>query len=233
MKAAPSVLLVDDDVALVSILRDALEEEGFVVTAAHDGKAGLKVFRGGAFDLVLLDVMMPELDGLSVCRKLRETSQVRVIFLTSRADDVDRITGLELGADDFVGKPFNTRELIARMRAVLRRSTPVEVVATPRLVRAGDMVIDEGRFAATWRGQPVSLTRSEFKVLLALARQPGFVLSRDQLIDLARGADVVITERTIDTFIKRIRQKCTAVDPGFEAIETVIGVGYRLKQGGA
>ena len=227
MSPPPRLLVVDDDEALVSVLVDALDEEGFHVTKAHDGKAGLSAFRAGTFDLVLLDVMMPELDGLSLCRKLRETSEVPVIFLTSRAEDVDRITGLELGADDFVGKPFNTRELIARMRAVLRRTTRAEK-AGPTVI-SGPLTIDEGKFLVTWRGQAVTLTSTEFKVLLALAKKPGFVLSRDRLIDAARGADVVITERTIDTFIKRIRQKCAAVDEDFDAIETVIGVGYRLK----
>jgi two-component system response regulator ChvI len=223
------LLVVDDDVALVSVLVDALEEDGFHVTTAHDGKAGLAKFRAGSFDLVLLDVMMPELDGLSLCRKLRETSDVPVIFLTSRADDVDRITGLELGADDFVGKPFNTRELIARMRAVLRRTKRTAELSAGSAVAVGALTIDEARFLVTWRGKEVTLTSSEFKVLLALAKKPGFVLSRDQLIDAARGSDVVITERTIDTFIKRIRQKCAAVDEDFDAIETVIGVGYRFK----
>jgi two-component system, OmpR family, response regulator ChvI len=228
MSPQARLLVVDDDEALVSVLVDALEEDGFHVTKAHDGKAGLAAFRAGTFDLVLLDVMMPELDGLSLCRKLRETSDVPVIFLTSRADDVDRITGLELGADDFVGKPFNTRELIARMRAVLRRTTRAEKQSAPT-VSTGPLRIDEGKFLVTWRGKPVTLTSTEFKVLLALAKKPGFVLSRDQLIDAARGADVVITERTIDTFIKRIRQKCSTVDEDFDAIETVIGVGYRFK----
>jgi DNA-binding response OmpR family regulator len=224
----PRLLLVDDDVALVSVLKDALEEDGFATALAHDGKKGLAAARAGGFELVVLDVMMPELDGLSVCRKLRETSQVPVIFLTSRADDVDRITGLELGADDFVAKPFNTRELIARIRAVLRRSTAPTASATVS-VTVGALEIDEGRFEVQWKKQSVALTASEFRVLLALARQPGLVLSRDRLIDAARGEDTVITERTIDTFIKRIRQKCSAIDETFDAIETVIGVGYRLR----
>lgn len=221
------LLLVDDDLALRSILKDALEEDGFEVAVAGDGKAGLKAAREGAFELVLLDVMMPELDGLSMCRKLRETSRVPVIFLTSRGDDIDRITGLELGADDYVAKPFNTRELIARIRAVLRRAGPPRSAA--EVVTVGQLVIDEGRFAVSWRGKAVTLTPSEFRVLLALARQPGHVLSRDRLIDQARGEDAVITERTIDTFIKRIRARCSGVDAGFDAIETVVGVGYRLR----
>jgi DNA-binding response OmpR family regulator len=229
MATSARVLLVDDDAALVSLLRDAFEEDGFSVESAGDGKQGLAAAKSGRFDLVVLDVTMPELDGLSVCRRLRETSQVPVLFLTSRAEDVDRINGLELGADDFVAKPFNTRELIARTRAILRRTGAAPSAAAAPVLTVGALTLDEGRFQVSWRGQPVALTASEFRVLWALARQPGVVFSRARLIDQARGEDVVITERTIDTFIKRIRQKCSAVDQGFDAIETVIGVGYRLR----
>ena len=227
----PSLLLVDDDAALVGVLAEALTEEGFDVVAARDGRAGLSSFLGGRFDLVVLDVLMPELDGLELCRRLRQVSKVPVIFLTSRADEVDRITGLETGADDYLAKPFSTRELVARIRAVLRRTAPSERAAPPlgEVLRVGPLSIDTGRFEVKWKDLATSLTRSEFLVLTALARHPGFVLSRERLIDLARGDDVVITERTIDTFIKRIRQKLHAVDPAFDSIETVVGVGYRLK----
>ena len=230
--ARPSLLLVDDDAALVGVLAAALSEEGFDVVTARDGREGLTRFLAGRFDLALLDVLMPELDGLELCRRLRQTSKVPVIFLTSRADEVDRITGLETGADDYVAKPFSTRELVARIRAVLRRSAPAEAAppaAGGEVLRVGDLSIDSGRFEVTWKGAPTTLTRSEFLVLAALARHPGFVLSRERLIDLARGDDVVITERTIDTFIKRIRQKLHLLDPAFDAVETVVGVGYRLK----
>jgi DNA-binding response OmpR family regulator len=230
--ARPSLLLVDDDAALVGVLAAALSEEGFDVLTAHDGREGLSSFLAGRFDLVVLDVLMPELDGLEVCRRLRQGSKVPVIFLTSRADEVDRITGLETGADDYMAKPFNTRELVARIRAVLRRAAPADVTtlaAQGEVLRVGELVIDAGRFEVTWKGAPTTLTRSEFLVLAALARHPGFVLSRERLIDLARGDDVVITSRTIDTFIKRIRQKLHQLDPGFDAVETVVGVGYRLK----
>ena len=228
---ATSLLLVDDDLALSGVLASALAEEGFEVTCARDGRAGLQAFDAGRFDLVVLDVLMPELDGLEVCRRLRQRSRVPVIFLTSRADEVDRITGLETGADDYLAKPFSTRELVARIRAVLRRAQPMAPAAAPlgEVVEAGPLAIDTGRVEVRWRGLPVALTRSEFLVLLALARHPGFVLGRERLIDLARGDEVVITERTIDTFIKRIRAKLRAVDPAFDAIETVVGVGYRLQ----
>lgn len=222
-------MLVDDDAALVGVLAAALEEEGFSVVTAPDGRAGLATFQTARFDLVVLDVLMPELDGLELCRRLRKVSNVPVIFLTSRADEVDRITGLETGGDDYLAKPFSTRELVARIRSVLRRAAPEPVAALGELVRVGALDIDLGRFEVRWNGALASLTRSEFLVLTALAKHAGFVLSRDRLIDLARGDEVVITERTIDTFIKRIRHKLHAVDPAFDAIETVVGVGYRLK----
>jgi two-component system response regulator ChvI len=228
----PALLLVDDDVALSGVLAAALDEEGFDVTTARDGREGLARFLAGRFDLAVLDVLMPELDGLELCRRLRQTSKVPVIFLTSRADEVDRITGLETGADDYVAKPFSTRELVARIRAVLRRTGTADAPGDPvtaKLLEVGELTIDSGRFEVSWKGHPTTLTRSEFLVLSALARHPGFVLSRERLIDLARGDEVVITERTIDTFIKRIRQKLHALDPAFDAIETVVGVGYRLK----
>lgn len=224
------VLLVDDDRALAGVVAAALTEEGFEVVQAHDGKAGLDTFQKGQFDLLLLDVLMPELDGLDVCRRVRKSSTVPIIFLTSRADEIDRVTGLDLGADDYLSKPFSVRELISRIRAIGRRLQPAGAVTASETLSVGELRIDLGRFEVAFKGTPVTLTRSELLVLAALARQPGFVLSRDRLIDLARGGDAVITERTIDTFIKRIRAKLRAVDEGFDQIETVIGVGYRLRK---
>ncbi|MBX7116785.1 MAG: response regulator transcription factor [Myxococcaceae bacterium] len=225
------VLLVDDDQALSGVVSTALEEEGFHVTQAHDGRAGFETFKAGIFDVVLLDVLMPELDGLDVCRRVRQVSQVPIIFLTSRAEEVDLVTGLELGADDYLTKPFGVRELVARMRAIERRLNrgKAEPGTQGEVLSRGELEVDLGRFEARWKNQPVAMTRSELLVLAALTRQAGQVLSRDRLIDLARGGDAVITERTIDTFIKRIRQKLRSVDDGFDEIETVIGVGYRLK----
>lgn len=232
---APRLLLVDDDRALGAVLRVALEEEGFEVTTAHDGREGLRQFEAVRPDLVVLDVLMPEMDGLEVCRRIRKTSQVPILLLTSRGEEVDKVTGLDSGADDYVTKPFSTRELCARLRALSRR------VATPSPnalgaqagvegpVVLGQMEVDPSRAEARWGGRPVPLTRSELLVLLALARQPGVVLGRDRLIDLARGADVVVTDRTVDSYIKRIRKKFREVDPAFDAVETVIGVGYRYR----
>ncbi len=225
------VLLVDDDRALSGVVSAALEEEGFHVTQAHDGRAGLETFKAGTFEVVLLDVLMPELDGLDVCRRLRQISQVPIIFLTSRSDEVDRVTGLDLGADDYLAKPFSVRELVARIRAIERRlnRAAAEPAVLGEVLSSGELEVDLGRFETRWKKHAVAMTRSELLVLAALTRQPGQVLSRDRLIDLARGGDAVITERTIDTFIKRIRQKLRAVDDGFDEVETVIGVGYRLK----
>lgn len=223
--------MVDDDRALAGVVRAALEEEGYAVALAHDGRAGLEKFQTEGADLVLLDVLMPELDGLELCRRIRLTSQVPIIFLTSRADEVDLITGLESGADDYLTKPFSTRELVARIRAITRRlAAPPATEPAPEVRTVGSLTIDVGRFEVKWKGKLAALTRSEFLVLAALVEQPGFVLSRDRLIDLARGRDVVITERTVDTFIKRIRKKVTAIDETFDAIETVVGVGYRYRQ---
>ena len=223
------LLLIDDDRALLSVLSSALEEEGYQVTCAFDGKAGLVQFQRRAFDALIVDVLMPELDGLEVCRRVRATSQVPFIFLTSRSEEVDRVTGLETGADDYLVKPFSTRELIARLRALARRTLPSKQVASTSIAE-GSLTIDRDRFEVKWKAHPVVLTRSELEVLAALASAPGMVLSRDRLIDAVHGDDVVITERTIDTFIKRIRQKICAVDETFDGIETVIGVGYRFRQ---
>ena len=223
------LLMVDDDRALAGVVSAALAEEGYAVTLAHDGRAGLQKFQADGADLVLLDVLMPQLDGLEVCRRIRQTAQVPIIFLTSRSDEVDLITGLESGADDYLVKPFSTRELVARIRAIDRRMSAATPEPTSEILTVGSLTIDVGRFEVKWKGQPAPLTRSEFLVLAALVKQTGFVLSRDRLIDLARGRDVVITERTVDTFIKRIRQKVSAIDETFDAIETVVGVGYRYR----
>lgn len=223
------LLLIDDDVALCSILRLALEDEGFTVTIASNGLEGLAQFAAKRPDLVLLDVLMPELDGLETCRRIRRIDDTPIILLTSRGEEVDRVVGLELGADDYVVKPFGTRELIARIRAVARRSRPSSDTDAP--LRVGELEIDRERFFVGWKGLAVDkLTRSEFQLLLVLAMHAGRVLSRDRLIDLVRGDEVSITERTIDTLVKRVRQKLRGVDGEFDEIETVFGVGYRYKR---
>ncbi|HEX2660822.1 MAG TPA: response regulator transcription factor [Polyangia bacterium] len=225
------ILLVDDDVALAGILAPALGDEGFQVVTARTGKEGLQRFEADGADLLILDILMPEMDGLEVCRRVRRKSAVPIILLSSRGEEVDRVTGLETGADDYVTKPFSTRELVARIRAIERRvgGAPAPT-AGGAPVRVGPLAIDAGRFAVKWRDQAVVLTKTEFQLLEALARHPGLVLSRDQLLDKARGDEVTVTERTVDTFIKRLRKKIRDVDPSFDEIETVIGVGYRYRE---
>jgi two-component system response regulator ChvI len=235
------VLLVDDDQGLRTVLAAALGDEGFSVSQAGDGAAGLKAFESGGADLIILDILMPEMDGLEACRRIRRKSAVPIVLLSSRGDEVDRVTGLETGADDYVTKPFSTRELIARIRALDRRVSAAAAIpggaAAPSLVGAlggellevGALRLDPDRFEAKWRGNPIALTRSEFQILGALARHRGSVLARERLLDIARGDDAVVTDRTVDTFIKRLRKKIRDVDPAFDEIETVFGVGYRYR----
>jgi DNA-binding response OmpR family regulator len=224
------LLLADDDRALSSILSAALQEEGYDVTVVGTGLEAVQEFERRAPDLLILDVLMPEMDGLEVCRRLRRKSTVPIILLTSRGEEVDRVTGLETGADDYVTKPFSTRELCARIRAIERRMQREPSADAPNeVLRADDLELDAGRFEVRWKGRPAPLTRSEFQVLAALVRRRGFVLGREQLLELARGDDVVVTDRTVDTFIKRIRKKLREAEPSFDEIETVIGMGYRYR----
>jgi len=232
------VLVVDDDRGLSTVLAAALGDEGFAVTVADNGLVGLRCFEADGADLIILDVLMPEMDGLEVCRRIRRKSKVPIVLLSSRGDEVDRVTGLETGADDYVTKPFSTRELVARIRALERR-LGAEPAAAPaaaatgglgsEIIEAGPLRLDPGRFEVRWRGKPVVLTRSEFQILGALARNRGMVLARERLLDLARGDDAVVTDRTVDTFVKRLRKKIRDVDDGFDGIETVFGVGYRYR----
>jgi two-component system, OmpR family, response regulator ChvI len=239
------VLIVDDDRALATILATALGDEGFTVTTAENGLLGLRRFEAEGADLVILDILMPEMDGLEVCRRLRRKSAVPIVLLSSRSDEVDRVTGLETGADDYVTKPFSTRELVARIRALDRRLDGQVGPRSPDAakdaggggadptrgepVEAGRLRLDPARFEARWSGKAVPLTRTEFLMLAALARNRGMVLPRERLLDLARGDDVTVTDRTVDTFIKRLRKKLREVDETFDEIETVFGVGYRYK----
>jgi two-component system response regulator ChvI len=245
------ILLVDDDDALRELLALGLSDEGFAVEPVSTGGAAWRSFQSAPPDLVILDVLLPEIDGLELCRRIRRTSLVPIILLTSRAEEVDRVTGLELGADDYVTKPFSTRELCARIRAIDRRlghrperQLEPSPAAAPQAVRAptqsplkdlpaplqaGELVLDAARFEVRWRGHKVDLTRSEFQLLSALVQRRGFVLSRERLLDLARGDDAVITDRTVDTFIKRIRKKLREADEAFDHIETVFGIGYRYR----
>jgi len=228
-----SIALVDDDRNILTSVSIALQAEGFAVRIYSDGEAALRAFAENAPDLVVLDIKMPRLDGMEVLRRLREKSQIPVIFLTSKDDELDEALGLAMGADDYIAKPFSLRLLIARIRAILRRTEaraiPVSEEKPPaeRLVR-GRLDMDPARHKVRWDGKEVVLTVSEFMILEALAQRPGFVKSRDQLMDAAYHDDVYVDDRTIDSHIKRLRRKFRQVDKEFKAIETLYGVGYRF-----
>ncbi len=220
---ASRVLLIDDDVRLPELLRSYLEQNGVALSHAPDGARGLIMLEQGAYDAVLLDVMMPGMDGLEVCRKIRSKSNVPVIMLTARGDETDRVVGLELGADDYVGKPFSPRELLARLRAVLRRARP-EVMSEQ--LTTGDLTVDVPSRVATLKGAPVELTGIEFDILVALVRRAGRVVPRDALLSEAGRSDVIVGERTVDVHISHLRQKLNDDPP--RLIKTVRGVGYVL-----
>jgi two-component system OmpR family response regulator len=231
------ILFVDDDPHLRDVVVYALEREGLAVTWARDGEDALRSVRATAFDLVLLDVTMPEIDGLEVCRRLRADEATRalpIVFLSSRDEELDKVLGLELGGDDYVTKPFSPRELVARVRAVLRRAE-VRAAATSserpadveRVVVAGPIRVVPDRHEVTCHGQSLRLTVTELGVLLMLAERSGRVLTRTQLMEGAYAYDNLITERTIDTHVKRIRKKFRVA--GHDPIETVHGLGYKLR----
>src|SRR5438874_9326714 len=218
------VLVVDDEPKIVQLARDYLEHAGFAVIVAHDGKAALASARGQRPDLVVLDLGLPELDGLDVARTLRAESNVPIVMLTGRSEESDKLVGLELGADDYVTKPFSPKELVARVRAVLRRA---EGAAAPTdLIRVGtDVELDVPRMEARFGGHRVDLTKTEFQIVALMARQPGRVFTRAQLLDAVRGVAFESYERAIDAHIKNIRKKV-----GQQYIETVFGVGYRFAE---
>lgn len=220
---ASRVLLIDDDARLPELLASYLGQNGVSLTAAPDGPKGLAALEQGAFDAVLLDVMMPGMDGLEVCRRIRSKSNVPVIMLTARGDETDRVVGLELGADDYVAKPFSPRELLARLKAVLRRSRP-DVLSEE--LQAGDVKLDIGSRVVAVKGAPVELTGIEFDILVALMRRAGRVVPRDALLSEAGRSDVVVGERTVDVHISHLRQKLGDDPP--RLIKTVRGVGYVL-----
>jgi two-component system response regulator ChvI len=218
------IALVDDDRNILTSVSMMLETEGFVVECHSDGQSALDAFGRRAPDLAVVDVKMPRMDGLDLLQRVREKSQLPVIMLTSKDDEVDEVLGLRVGADDYIRKPFSPRLLLERIRTVLRRSDQGEPVRSrdgdEPLVR-GDLVIDPLRHQVTWKGRSVTLTVTEFLLLQALARRPGFVKSRDQLMDVAYDDQVYVEDRTIDSHI----------DPGFSSIETLYGIGYRFTQG--
>lgn len=224
----PKVLVVDDDPHIRHILRFALERDGFAVAEAADGAAALAAVADQAPDILVLDVTMPEIDGTEVCRRLRRTSDVPVIFLSSRDEEVDRILGLELGGDDYVTKPFSPREVVARVRAVLRRraAAPVAEAPAPAEMARGALRLLPDSHQAFWGAEEVVLTVTEFALLRCLAAHPGRVFTRDALMDVAYPDRRVVSDRTIDSHIRHIRAKFAAL--GAEPIGTVHGLGYRF-----
>ncbi|MHB8878658.1 MAG: response regulator transcription factor [Myxococcaceae bacterium] len=224
---ASRVLLIDDDLRLPELLASYLGQSGVTLSSAPNGRAGLSALEAGVFDAVLLDVMMPGLDGLEVCRRIRAKSNIPVIMLTAKGDETDRVVGLELGADDYVAKPFSPRELLARLRAVLRRANP-EVMA--ERLEAGRVAIDVPARAVTVAGVPAELTGIEFDILVALVRRAGRVVPREALLSEAGRTDVVVGERTVDVHISHLRQKLGDDPKVPRLIKTVRGVGYVLSR---
>jgi len=231
------ITLVDDDENIVASISLALESHGHKVKGYYDGATGLAALEADPPDLAILDVKMPRMDGMEVLRRLRQTSEVPVIILTSKDEEIDEILGFNLGADDYIHKPFSQRLLIERVKAVLRRaegpdSDPgAQAAATgTKAIKRGRLTLDPARHDCLWDGRPVKLTVTEFLLLQSLAQRPGFVKSRDNLMDAAYDDQVYVDDRTIDSHIKRMRRKFRQVDNEFDAIETLYGVGYRYRE---
>jgi DNA-binding response OmpR family regulator len=219
------VLLIDDDEALCGLLTEYLEPFGFAVAAAHHPDEGLRAIAAAAPDIVVLDVMMPDTDGFAVCRKVRETSRVPIVMLTARGGVLDRIVGLEMGADDYLPKPFEPRELVARLQAVLRRGAGREA---DDVLRAGALEIDPGARAARLAGRPLALTAAEFALLGLFVRSRRSVLSRDRILEATRGLDWEAFDRSVDVLVSRLRQKLGDDPRRPTFIQTVRGAGYRF-----
>ena len=221
-----SVLIIDDDAKLVELLQLYFEKDGFVVFTANDGLTALITAREKEPDILVLDLMLPGMDGWDICRALRRDSEVPILMLTARAEESDRLVGLEIGADDYVTKPFSPKEVVARVKAILRRTN--RTAAKAESVRLGDVVIDLKQYQVTKGGQPVELTPTEFKMLELLAANPGRVFSRLQIVEQAQGYSFEGYERTIDAHIKNLRRKIEDNPREPVYIQTVYGVGYRM-----
>lgn len=220
------ILLADDDRHIREVVRFALEQAGHTVSEASDGAEAFALFERTRFDVLVLDVVMPAEDGLSLCRRVRARSRVPILFLSSRDDEIDKILGLELGGDDYITKPFSVRELVSRVAVVLRRVTVTDPESSRPLAH-GDLMLDTARHRCTWKGTELVLTVTEFSVLCTLVRRPGVVFSRAELVSQAYGEGYFVTERTVDSHVRRIRKKLAELEA--DPIETVYGVGYRLK----
>lgn len=230
------IALVDDDRNILTSVSMTLEAEGFEVETYNDGQAALDAFNKKLPDMAVLDIKMPRMDGMDLLQRLRQKTQMPVIFLTSKDDEIDEVLGLRMGADDYVKKPFSQRLLVERIRALLRRQEAISnddagaVSAETKVMERGNLRMDPLRHAVSWKGKDVSLTVTEFLLLQALAQRPGFVKSRDQLMDVAYDDQVYVDDRTIDSHIKRLRKKMRSADSDFAAIETLYGIGYRYNE---
>ncbi|ETX30878.1 response regulator transcription factor [Roseivivax isoporae] len=229
------IALVDDDRNILTSVSMTLEAEGFEVDTYNDGQQALEAFNRKLPDMAVFDIKMPRMDGMDLLQRVRQKSKMPVIFLTSKDDEIDEVLGLRMGADDYVKKPFSQRLLVERIRALLRRQEAVTTGAVgeteeTKLMQRGSLTMDPLRHSVTWKGQDVSLTVTEFLLLQALAQRPGFVKSRDQLMDVAYDDQVYVDDRTIDSHIKRLRKKMRSVDEEFSAIETLYGIGYRYNE---
>ena len=229
------IALVDDDRNILTSVSMTLEAEGFEVETYNDGQSAFEAFSKRMPELAVLDIKMPRMDGMDLLQRLRQKSSIPVIFLTSKDDEIDEVLGLRMGADDYVKKPFSQRLLVERIRALLRRqearaTETTEPETETRILVRGNLTMDPLRHAVKWKGKDVSLTVTEFLLLQALAQRPGFVKSRDQLMDVAYDDQVYVDDRTIDSHIKRLRKKMRMADDEFSAIETLYGIGYRYNE---
>jgi two-component system, OmpR family, response regulator ChvI len=230
----PIIALVDDDRNILTSVSIALEAEGYRIMTYTDGASALDGFKTSPPDLAILDIKMPRMDGMELLRRLRQKSEMPVIFLTSKDEEIDELFGLKMGADDFIRKPFSQRLLVERVKAVLRRATSKDGTnpkeADAKVLERGQLCIDPDRHICTWKSEAVKLTVTEFLILQALAIRPGTVKTRNALMDAAYDDQVYVDDRTIDSHIKRLRKKFKSVDGAFDMIETLYGIGYRFKE---
>ena len=224
------ICLIDDDQNILASLSLALKSEGYIISAFSDGLSGLNSLQEDDYDIAILDIKMPRLDGLEVLQKLRQTSNLPVIFLTSKDEEVDQLVGLKMGADDYITKPFSQKLLIERVKAILRRTNQTlnsNDKESSNIIKRGKLSLNMSRYECFWDDVVIKLTVTEFLLLESLASRPGYVKSRDQLMSAAYDDDIYVDDRTIDSHIKRLRRKFKNLDKDFEAIETLYGVGYR------
>jgi len=232
---APLIYCIDDEENLRTTLSYSLENAGYAVKTFPDGADAWEMMKNSLPDMAVIDILMPKMDGLELCRKLRQISEtLPIIFLTSKDDEIDRILGLELGADDYLTKPFSMRELLTRIKVIFRRIQAYNNnngnqgnIDPAHIITAGPLDIDTHRFSVHWKTEPVKLTVTEFRILEALATEPGKVKNRDQLLEAAYPEDLYVTDRSIDSHIKRIRKKIQSTDPDFSCIEAIYGLGYK------